>query len=317
MRLFFAAIALAAVGHAAAQPAPTADHHQHVFSPTAAALLSLPVVTAKDVIGHLDTAGIRKAVLLSVAYSYGSPNRTVEDELAKVRAENDWTAAQAAEYPDRLIAFCGINPLKEYALAEIARCARDARLAKGLKLHFGNSDIQLDDPAHVEKVRAVFRVANEHRMAIVVHLRASISRKRPYTASQARIFVEQVLPAAPDIPVQIAHFAGTGPGFEDPPSHETIAALAAAIERKEPATRNVWFDIASIVHPSAPPETVAMIVRLIRQVGVGRILYGTDAVVGTNLRPRESWAAFKALPLTPEELARIAGNLAPYMPPKP
>src|SRR5688572_2546443 len=48
------ALAAAWLGHAAAQPAPIADHHQHVFSPTAAPLLSVPSVTAKDVIGHLD-----------------------------------------------------------------------------------------------------------------------------------------------------------------------------------------------------------------------------------------------------------------------
>jgi Bacterial PH domain len=30
---------------------------------------------------------------------YGSPSRTVTDELVKVGAENDWTAAQVAQYP--------------------------------------------------------------------------------------------------------------------------------------------------------------------------------------------------------------------------
>jgi hypothetical protein len=37
--------------------------------------------------------------VLSVASMYGKPGRVVEDEYAKVRAENDWTAAQAAEFP--------------------------------------------------------------------------------------------------------------------------------------------------------------------------------------------------------------------------
>ena len=113
---------------AAGQVAPAADHHQHVFSPVIAKLLATgsggpQELTASDVVGHLDTARIRRGVLLSVAYMYGSPARTVEDEYAKVRAENDWTAAQAAQYPQRLLAFCGFNPLKDYALEELARCA--------------------------------------------------------------------------------------------------------------------------------------------------------------------------------------------------
>jgi predicted TIM-barrel fold metal-dependent hydrolase len=100
-----------------AAQAPAADHHQHVFSPEAAAMLgsSLPGITAKEIIALLDLAQIERATLLSVAYMYGKPGRKVEDEYAKVRAENDWTAAQAAQYPGRLIAFCGVNPLKEYA----------------------------------------------------------------------------------------------------------------------------------------------------------------------------------------------------------
>ena len=56
-------------------------------------------VTAQDVTGLLDTAGIKRAVLLSTAYSYGRPGREPRDEYAKVKAENDRVGAQAALYP--------------------------------------------------------------------------------------------------------------------------------------------------------------------------------------------------------------------------
>jgi hypothetical protein len=52
---------------------------------------------------------------------------------------------------------------------------------------------------------------------------------------------------------------------------------------------------------------------MIRQVGTGRVLYGTDSAQGGNLRPRESWEAFKALPLTRDEFAKIANNVPPYL----
>lgn len=312
-----AALLSAACAHRAPLT-PIADHHQHIFSPTIIALLSTPtnparVITARDVIALLDSAGIRRAVLLSVAYVYGSPSRTVEDEYAKVRAENDWTGAQAAQYPDRLRAFCGFNPLRDYAVDELARCSREPNLSRGIKLHFGNSDVQLENPEHVEKVGRVFRAANEHHMAIVVHMRASISRKRPYGAEQARIFLEQLLPLAPDVPVQVAHLAGTGPGYDDPPADSAMEVLANAVEHGDPRTKNLWFDVTSVVDQNISAANAALVVRRIRQVGVERVLYGTDAAQGANLRPRESWAAFRRLPLTETEFATIARNVAPYL----
>jgi predicted TIM-barrel fold metal-dependent hydrolase len=270
-------------------------------------------ITARDVVALLDSAGIRRAVVLSVAYLYGSPARTVEDEYAKVRADNDWTAAQAAQYPDRLRAFCGFNPMKEYALAELARCARDPNLRHGIKLHFANAAVQLENPAHVEQIARVFRAANEHRMAIVVHMRANIGKQRPYGAAQARVFLEQLLPLVPDVPVQVAHLAGTGPGYVDPPADSAMAFLAAAVERGDPRTKRLYFDVASVANGDISPENAARMARRIRQVGVERILYGSDAAVGGNLAPREAWAAFRRIPLTDDEFARIAGNVAPYL----
>jgi predicted TIM-barrel fold metal-dependent hydrolase len=260
----------------------------------------------------LDAAGIRQATLLSLAYQFGKPGREADDEAGAVRRENDWTAAQAARYPDRLAAFCSFNPLKDYAIEELERCASRPGLARGIKLHFGNSDVQLDDPAHVARLRAVFAAANRHRMAIVVHLRASIGKNRPYGARQARIFIEQVLPAAPDTMVQVAHLAGAGPGYADPPSRDAMAALAAAVAQHDPRTRNLWFDVASIVDRDIAPALAQQVAELIRQVGTGRVLYGSDAAQGANLRPQASWAAFRKLPLTQDEFAQIADNVPPY-----
>ncbi|HEX5576045.1 MAG TPA: amidohydrolase family protein [Gemmatimonadales bacterium] len=302
---------------ASSQVAPVADHHQHVFSPAMVALLDTthtqPPITARDVVGLLDSAGIRRALVLSVAYIYGSPSRSVEDEYAKVRAENDWTAAQVAQYPDRLRAFCGFNPLKGYALKELERCAKEPRLKGGIKLHFGNSDVQLENPAHLEQLRRVFRAANQHRMAIVVHLRASISKKRPYGPMQARSFLENLLRAAPDVAVQVAHLAGSGPGYDDPPADSAMALLAEAVEKKDPRTRRLRFDVAGVVDRNITAAQAALVLKRIRQVGVDRILYGSDAAAGDNLRPREAWAAFRRLPLTQREFETIASNVAPYL----
>lgn len=316
IRLALAA-GLVAGGAAHAQSTPAVDHHQHVFSNGIITLLGpdagLTPLSARELVPLLDAAGIGKAVLLSTAYMYGSPRREVDNEQARVRLENDWTAAQAAQFPGRLIAFCGVNPLKEYAIDEIRRYAGHPGLKHGIKLHLGNSDVQLDQPAHRQRLAAVFAAANGEGMAILVHMRASIRNKRPYGAAEAQAFLDHVLPAAPDVPVQVAHLAGTGPGFEDPPSRDVLATLAVAVESRHRATRNLWFDMASIAQNDTTPEAAALLARRLRQIGMGRVLYGTDAAQGDNLRPREAWAAFRKLPLTEAEFRQVAGNVAPYV----
>jgi predicted TIM-barrel fold metal-dependent hydrolase len=152
----------------------------HLFSPADESMLAaerstLKTLDAAELIRMLDAAGIRRAVVLSVAYMYAAPRRHFDDEYARVVRENDWTAAQVAQFPGRLRAFCAFNPLKLYALDELERRAADPNLRTGIKLHFGNSDVQLDSPEHVEALRLVFKAANNHRMAIAIHMRASIA----------------------------------------------------------------------------------------------------------------------------------------------
>ncbi|KQQ97338.1 amidohydrolase family protein [Massilia sp. Leaf139] len=319
--LLAAAALLCGAAHARhqapAQPTPAADYHQHVFSDEIIALIGpgsgLVPLPAKDLIPLLDAAGIRKAVLLSTAYMYGSANRKVDNEYARVRRENDWTAEQAAQYPDRLIAFCGIAPMKDYALEEIRRCAGRPGLKHGIKLHLGNSDVQLGEPAHQARLAEVFAGADRAGMAILVHMRASIRHKRPYGAAEAQAFLDKVLPAAPNVPVQVAHLAGTGPGYDDPPSRDVLAVLAEAMEKRHPATRNLWFDVASIAQNDTTPEDAAELAKRLRQIGLTQVLYGSDSAQGGNLRPREAWAAFRKLPLTAGEFEQVARNRPPYM----
>lgn len=262
-------------------------------------------ITAEQLIAQLDEAGIQRAAVLSTAYWFGSPilRKAEGDEYANVRAENDWTVQEVSRFPARLVALCSFNPLKDYALAEIDRCAKLPNV-KGLKLHFGNSNVDVRNPEHVEKARRVFAAANEHRLAIVVHLWVGPG----YGREDAEIFLNQILPAAPDIPIQIAHFAGGGPGYTD----EALEVYANAITAKDPRTKNLYFDIATVAD-SQTDETLKKFAQRIRQVGLHRVLYGTDMAPPTA---RQSWANFRAtVPLSEEEIKAIAGNVAPYLRP--
>ena len=322
MRTGVAAVVTVMIG--ASTPAygqtPIADHHQHLFSPALAALISpappaapIAPVTAADLITLLDAAGIRRAAVLSTAYIFEQPTRKVDNARDKVRAENDWTSQQVAQYPERLVGFCGLNPLKDYALDELARCAKDPNLRRGLKLHVGNSGVDYTDAQHVARLRSVFRAANSYGMAIVIHMRASFGQKLPYGREAALVLLNELVPAAPDVPIQIAHLAGGG-GPMDQAAHDALDVLVDAISRGDPRTKPLWFDVTGMgTVPKMMPDELAYFATKIRQIGVQRVIYGSDAPSGGNPPPQQAWAAFRKLPLSDEEFRTIAGNLAPYM----
>jgi uncharacterized protein len=294
------------------QTAPLADHHQHLFSSVVAKAEGVKPIAVEDLISLLDAASIRRAVVLSVAYILGDPKSTAADEYEKVKAENEWTSAQVARFPDRLVGFCSINPLKPYALNELARCAKDPHLRRGLKLHFANSRVDYHNPVHIERLRQLFSAANGYGMAIIAHMRTSISAKIPYGADEARILLDEVIPAAPDVPIQIAHLAGAG-GYRDPLIDQAISVFVDAIEKNDERAKNLYFDVTTVVLPMASAERLSLIATRLRQLGLQRILYGSDAASGGNLPPREGWAAFHRLPLTEAEFDIIARNVPPYM----
>ena len=284
------------------QAQPLADHHQH-FLKAARTPPAGFALDAAELVRQMDATGIKQAVVLSIAYQRSNPNRPpVENEEDRVREENDWTAAQVAQHPGRLIAFCGINPLKGYALGEIGRCARDPHLRRGLKLHFGNSDVILDDPAHVAKLRAVFAAADKHRMPIVAHLRANYDRRRPWGEKQARIFLEQVMPAAPHVVVQVAHAAGAG-YYDDDGVDEAFGFFARAIAQRDRRARRLYFDL-SVTHWEAKAESFT---RNLRTIGMKRLLFASDAP------PAQGLAEFRRFPLSARELRQIERNQAPYL----
>ena len=289
------------------KPVPAVDHHQHLFSPALGEVAKGLAITAADLVGQLDEAGIRRAAVFSVAYGFGNPNRpAAEHEYDHVKAENDRVAREVARYPDRLRGFCGVNPLKDYALAEIARCAQMPSMRFGLKLHFGNSDVMLDNPAHVARLREVFRAANGAGMAIVVHMRSSVTRQRPYGAAQARVFLNDVLPSASDVAVQIAHLAGAG-GYDDPTFDEALGVFVDAFARNDARLRRVYIEVSGIAGIGRSHDREPLAVARIRQIGLERILYGSDGPA------QAAWTAFTQLPLTAAEIATIASNVAPYM----
>lgn len=261
---------------------------------------------AQALVAQLDSAGIRRAAVMSWAYQFGAPSFDVTDEYPKVRAENDWTAQEAARFPDRLVAFCSFNPIESYALEELDRCMRDPGFT-GLKLHFTTSFVDLRDRGHVERLRQVFRTANTRRFPIVVHLR---TLDKTYGRRDAEIFLRDVLGEAPNTPVQIAHLAGWG-GYGEETDH-ALEVFAEAFEAGDPRKANLYFDLSGVASPEQPDSVKQLIVQRIRQISVDRMFFGID-VADSAAQTRERWEHLKFLPLDVAELRTIANNVAPYL----
>jgi predicted TIM-barrel fold metal-dependent hydrolase len=273
--------------------------------------LYTPSIRAERLIEVMDDTGIQYGVVHSLGFWFGNPNRQIANRHANTMAENDWTVAQAAKFPDRLIPFCGVNPLAEYAISELARCAAMPSV-RGMKIHFNNSNINASNPEHLEKLRQFFRAANSAGLALAVHVRGPLQP-----------FIDHILPEAPDVPIQIGHMA-SGPSQK----FENAELFAAAIAAGKPGTRNLYFDwtqalaiegmwrygnpLSGLGEPT--PEVRARMADLMRRLGLDRILYGTDMPLAWNPSPREWWTkTILPLPLSDEEVRNIADNTPPYV----
>ena len=320
------------------QKLPLADHHAHLQSPAAARLLNQGArrdsrarasaeeekpSTAAQLIVQLDEAGLQRSVALSDAYRLGSPFVHVPNEAAAVDRENDWTLHQVQMYPDRLVGFCSVNPVRRYALSAIEHCAAIG-LRGGLKMHLANAEFHFDDAEQVEHLREDFAAADRLRMPILLHLRADeVWNGR----RSVQVFMQEVLPSALHVPVQIAHLGGWG-GY-DRATDETLLAFADACEKTPDLCKNLYFDISAVLLPRAyarsAPESDERLLwdaqkdfvdgsdRLalaLRRIGLSRILFGTDWPMITARVYIDELR--HGLRLSPSEISEILSNVAPY-----
>jgi len=313
---------------AATAEVPLADHHVHVFSPavghwldTELNLAPLPPFGVRELMAVLDRDHVTRAAVLSNAYFFGHDTAKQSHDESLLKTENDRVAEYIAQYPDRLVGFFGIDPLADSAFDEIERCAR-RKVFDGLKLHLANSAVDLRNPAHVQRLREVFRRANHLGLAIVIHMR---TLRADYGSEDARIFIDKVLSAAPDVPVQIAHLAGWG-GYDA----ATDDALSAFIERASKiggGKDRVYFDLSAVVRGVGrnaegsatkagapdwwPEKRYVRLAERLRALGLRHVLFGTDWPDWTA----RSYAADieKNLPLSADELRVLLTNRAPWL----
>jgi predicted TIM-barrel fold metal-dependent hydrolase len=142
-------------------------------------------------------------------------------------------------------------------------------------------------------------------------MHANVNHHRPYGKKEADVFLTQVLPAAPHSTVQIAHLAGSG-GFDDPATDAALSVFLSAIARHDVRVLHVYFDISGVAGLGEWASKKEEIASRIRQVGVHRILFGSDGA-WSGFTPLKAIAAYRQLPLTAEEFRTIDTNVPPYM----
>ena len=284
--------------------APIVDYHQHLVSPAFAPVAKQPQRDGAALVREMDVAGVQRAVVLSVGYSFGDERKKRPNPDLLTRQENDWTSRQVMADAPRLIGFCSANPLRQAALAELDRCLALPGMV-GIKVHMGNAGISLRDPAHLATMQRLFALAQRRGAPVLVHMRARGGTN--FGAEDARLFLEKVVPLAPSIEIVVAHLGASSPGYPDQ-NDEVMAAFATAAERGDPRMRNLYFDVAANVNLEITPAEGAIIAKRMREIGVQRFLYGSDLTPpGGSIDA--GWEIFRSkVPLTPVELQRIASN---------
>lgn len=257
---------------------------------------------------EMDRAGIRKALVMSNGYLAESPMMDPPHPHAAqlLQAANDWTVAVARSHPGRLGAFIAVDPLRATALPEIERW-RGNPAVTGIKLHLTASGVDLRRDADLRALCAVFKAAALNHLPVMIHLR---TQRMDYGAEDVHLFVQRVLPALGDTPIQIAHAAGWG-GI-DRATLSALGAFADAAVADPERFQHVWFDLSGVWMEKSTDGDKQALIALIRRIGPHHFLPASDwPYNGTNLADYYN-RLYPELPLTPSEWTTIRSNIAPY-----
>lgn len=294
----------ATVGGSSTIEAPRIDYHQHLVSAAFAPVVKAPVRDGAALVRELDAAGIERAVVLSVGYSFADERKGFADPDRMTREENDWTAAQVAANAPRLIGFCSANPLRDAALAEIERCLGLPGMT-GIKVHMGNAGVTFRNPAHLVRMQQLMAIAEKRRAPVLIHMRARGGTD--YGAPDARLFLDHVVPMAPSVEVIVAHLGASSPGYPAQ-NDEVMAVFGEAARKRDRRMRNIYVDVSANVTEDMTPAQGGQLAQRLREVGLKRILYGSDlSAPGGSVRA--GWEIFRARSgLTPAEIRLVFGN---------
>ena len=235
------------------------------------------IATAEELIASMDQAEIDTSVILNTGW--------MSQELCV--QINDYILEAAARYPDRLVAFCAIQPKAgEAAIVELERCARGG--ARGIgELR---PDIQGFDLGDKELMEPFAEVARRYHLLFLIHASEPVGHLYPGKGTITPDTLYRFISNFPELYVICAHWGGGLPFYALMP--EVASALA-----------NTFFDTAAtpfLYHP-----------RIFKHIadiaGADKILFGSDYPL---LAPSRIIDQIESVGLSPEVKAMILGGNA-------
>ena len=270
------------------------DFHTHIFPPyliknrdrylfrdSALSVLfadpKMPMATAEDLLTVMDEAEVDLAVAMGMGWT----------SLDIAREINDYLLESVARYPQRLAAFCSVNPAwGEEALREIERCARLG--AKGIgELH---PDIQDLDLSNHEIMGPLMDMLRSNRLILLVHASEPVGHSYPGKGSTTPAVLMGLIRRYPEVPIVCAHWGGGLPFY----------ALMPEVNN---ALRNTYFDTATSPF-LYEPQVFSAVAGLVSPTS---ILMGSDYPL---VKPQRLIQQLTTSPLTDQDKKAIIGGNA-------
>jgi uncharacterized protein len=251
---------------------PIIDIHAHLFTPEEQAQTSKHPAGIEHLLEQDRRAGVTRSALIVMA---------PRGDLAATRALNDRAIAAASSSGGKLFAIGSVHPADgQDALDELARIARAG--VRVIKLHPNTQRFDVAAP----EIAAVVKRAAELGIALL------FDGFSPFDLNQPGKFLQLSL-ANPTARIIIAHLGG--PLFDEMQMFGWIRIFPWN-------PRNVWFDVSAISHFLVGSPYQDQLVWVVRQIGVDRIVFGSDYPVDT---PEHAVQDVRRLGFTADEQRQI------------
>jgi predicted TIM-barrel fold metal-dependent hydrolase len=203
------------------------------------------------VIAQMNEADIDKSVVF-----LGDYGLRLGDAALSVEEENHTIAALARESTGRIVPFAGVDPRRPGALELFRSCLEEYGM-RGLKLHPGTGFSPLDP-----ECLPFFDVAGQHGVPVLVHTGPMASPLVSHTSRP--VLLDPVAADYPDTVIVLQH-AGQRCWWEE--------AVNVAFWKP-----NIYLELSMWQWTFAfdPKEFVSRIYRMKQEIGLDRVLFGSD-----------------------------------------
>lgn len=272
----------------AAQHIPV-DHHVHIFSPELLKNLKIRQFGSELIQGdqhlftNIDTILIKnkaeKLCAISTGYGYRLTYVDPKEEVALQLKEHNYLSNIVNQYPDRIIPFYGIDPLKPYAIQLITR-ARTYLNFEGIKLHFQASHVDFRKQEHVQALRELFEYTGKYQIPIILHLQ---NHKSDFGRVEVDFFFSDILPLEYQQTIIFAHLGGGGWVTD-----KSIKITEAILRNCGPSERqhNIYFDLSAMfIDQYQHLESISDLEKkqMLKKIGLDRLLFGSDYPLTNSL----------------------------------